>query len=275
MDTREGSSALHRQGRQTDDGRAYYIVMTNSHDAASPAGRRGTAGGRTESRDGGVTVSGRINQAGVVADRGTRWRLQPGELPGSAAAALSTAAPTASPHLSILDLLGVYVNDVCLHAGVERPGGGKAAIPAGEQWTRHPYRGGGLGGRRRDLGRAGARHRAVHPQHAPRRRRVRSSDHVREPAVPAHRRRRGRLRLARRRAAAAAGGLRGRPATTCSAAKSRPVAVPPDLVGAGRHRLHRRLQPLSVRAPARRPFLRPVVSATAESPHADDPRHQR
>ena len=47
------------------------------------------------------------------------------------------------------------------------------------------------------------------------------------------------------------------------------------LVGAGRHRLHRRLQPLPVRASARRPFLRPVVSATAESPHADDPRHQR
>ena len=32
--------------------------------------------------------------------------------------------------------LGVYeYHDVCLRGGVERPGGGKAAIPAGEQWT--------------------------------------------------------------------------------------------------------------------------------------------
>ena len=36
----------------------------------------------------------------------------------------------------LIAYLGVYeYNDVCLRAGVERPGGGKAAIPVGEQWT--------------------------------------------------------------------------------------------------------------------------------------------
>ena len=36
----------------------------------------------------------------------------------------------------LIAYLGVYeYHDVCLRGGVERPGGGKAAIPAGEQWT--------------------------------------------------------------------------------------------------------------------------------------------